>query len=46
MGNVGSLPEVKRQGREANYSSPSSAEVKNVELCLHSPLRLHGIMLN
>jgi hypothetical protein len=29
---------IKRPGREADHSSPSSAEVKEcVELCLHSP---------
>jgi hypothetical protein len=33
-----SFPEVKRPGREADYSSPSSAGVKEwVELYLHSP---------
>jgi hypothetical protein len=29
MGNGGDLPEVKGSGREADHSSPSSAEVKN-----------------
>jgi hypothetical protein len=29
--------EVKRPGREADYSPPSSAEVKCVELYFHSP---------
>jgi hypothetical protein len=39
--------EVKRPGREADYSPPSSAEVKKyVELCLHSPIRLHGVVLS
>jgi hypothetical protein len=39
MGTKGSLSlEVERQGREADHSSPSSAEVKEcVELYLHSP---------
>jgi hypothetical protein len=38
---------VKRPGREADHSPPSSAEVKEcVELYLHSPLRLHGVMLS
>jgi hypothetical protein len=32
------LPGVKRLGREADHSPPSSAEVKEcVELCLHLP---------
>jgi hypothetical protein len=38
---------VKRAGREADHSHPSSAEVKElVELYLHSPIRLHGVMLS
>jgi hypothetical protein len=38
---------VKRPGREADHSSPSSAEVKEcVELYLHSPIRLHGVVLS
>jgi hypothetical protein len=38
MGTRGSFPGVKRLGREANHSPPSSAEVKEcVELYLHSP---------
>jgi len=37
---------VKRPGREAN-SPPSSAEVKVcVKLYLHSPIRLHGVVLS
>jgi hypothetical protein len=33
--------------READNSSPSSAEVKEwVELYLHSPIRLHGEVLS
>jgi hypothetical protein len=37
MGNRGSFPGVKRPGREADHSPPSSAEVKEwVELYLHS----------
>jgi hypothetical protein len=33
-------------GREADHSPPSSAEVKEwVELYLHSPIRLHGVVL-
>jgi hypothetical protein len=34
-----------RQGCEAHHS-PSSAEVKKVELYLHSPICLHGTVLN
>jgi hypothetical protein len=38
---------VKRPGHEADHSHPSSAEVKElVELYLHSPIRLHGVVLN
>jgi hypothetical protein len=34
-------------GREADQSPPSSAEVKEwVELHLHSPRRLHGVVLS
>jgi hypothetical protein len=33
-------------GREADHSPPSSAEVENVELHLHSSIRFHGVMLN
>jgi hypothetical protein len=37
---------VKRPEREADHSPPSSAEVKEcVELYLHSPTRLHGMVL-
>jgi hypothetical protein len=38
---------VKRPGREADHSPPSSAEVKEcVELYLHSPIGLHGVVLS
>jgi hypothetical protein len=38
---------VKRRGREADHSPPSSAEVKEcVELYLHSPIRFHGVVLS
>jgi len=38
---------VKRPGREADHSPPSSAEVKEqVEINLHSPIRLHGVVLS
>jgi hypothetical protein len=37
-------PGVKEwQGRDADHSPPSSAEVKNEELYLLSPKRLHGV---
>jgi hypothetical protein len=37
--------EVKWPGREADHSPPSSAEVKEcVDLYLHSPVRLHGVI--
>jgi hypothetical protein len=38
--------EVKRQGREADHSPPSSAEVKNGGAIPPLPLRLHGVVLN
>jgi hypothetical protein len=37
-------PGVKRPGREADHSPPTSAEVKKCE-SIH-PLRLHGAVLN
>jgi hypothetical protein len=38
--------EIKRQGSEADHSPPSSAEVEEcVEIYLHSPIRLHGVVL-
>jgi hypothetical protein len=38
---------VKRPGREADHSPPSTAEVKEwVELYLHSPVHLHGVVLS
>jgi hypothetical protein len=40
-------PTVKRPGREADHSPPSSAAVKNVWSCASiSPSRLHGVVLN
>jgi hypothetical protein len=42
-----SFPGVKRPGREADHSRPSSAEVGEcVELYLHFPIRLNGVVLN
>jgi hypothetical protein len=40
------IPRVKRHGREADHSAPSSAEVKKGGSNLHSPIRLHGIVRN
>jgi hypothetical protein len=38
---------VKRPEREAYHSPPSSAEVKEcVEVYLHFPICLHGVMLS
>jgi hypothetical protein len=46
VGSRGSFPEEKLPGREADHSPPSSAEVREcVELYLHSPIRLHGVVL-
>jgi hypothetical protein len=37
---------VKRPGREADHSPPASAEVEeNVDLYIHFPTRLHGVVL-
>jgi len=38
---------VKRPGREADHSPQSSAEAKGcMELYLHSPIRLNGVVLS
>jgi hypothetical protein len=38
---------AKRPGREADHSPPSSVEVKEcVELYIHSPIRLQGVVLS
>jgi hypothetical protein len=39
-------PGVKWQGREADHSPPVSADFKKAKLYLHSPTRLHGLVLN
>jgi hypothetical protein len=40
-------PGVKRPGREADRPLPTSAEVKKkMDLYIHSPIRLHGVVLN
>jgi hypothetical protein len=47
MGTRGSFLGIKRSQREADHSPPSSAKVKEcVELDLHSPIRLHGVVLS
>jgi hypothetical protein len=39
--------ELKRSGREADHSPPSSVKVKErVELYLHSPITLYGVVLS
>jgi hypothetical protein len=41
------FPGVTWPGCEADHSPPSSAEVKEwVELYLHSPIRLHGVVFS
>jgi hypothetical protein len=41
------VPGVKRPGRETDHSFPANAEVEeNEDLYIHSPIRLHGVMLN
>jgi hypothetical protein len=38
---------VRRPGREADHSLPSSADVKEcADLYLHSPIRLHSVVLS
>jgi hypothetical protein len=47
MGTGGTFPGVKRQGREADHSPPNSCRgQENVDLYIHSPIRLDGVMLN
>jgi hypothetical protein len=47
MGNGALSVGVKRQGREADHSPPSSAKVKNVWSCTStSPIHLHGVVLS
>jgi hypothetical protein len=49
MGTRGYFPLVKWWGHEADHSSPSSDLVprsRMVELYLHSPKHLHGVVLN
>jgi hypothetical protein len=38
---------IKRPGREADHSSPSSNEVNNTWICTSTPqIRLHGVVLS
>jgi hypothetical protein len=47
MGTGGSFPGVKRPGRRADHSPPSSAEVKNAwSYTSTHPIRLHGVVLS
>jgi hypothetical protein len=40
-------PGVKIPGREAGHSPPTTSEIKkNVDLYIHSPIRLHGVVLS
>jgi len=47
MDTGGSYPGVKRPGREADHSPPSSPEVKNMwRYTSTPPIHLHGMVLN
>jgi cytolysin (calcineurin-like family phosphatase) len=47
VGMGGSSLEVKRPGREADHLPPTRAEVQGyVDVYIHCPIRLHGVMLN
>jgi hypothetical protein len=46
IGSGGSVPGLKRPGREANHSHPSTAEVQNGMAVPPLPIRLHGVVLN
>jgi hypothetical protein len=47
MGTRGSFPGVKRPGREADHSPPSSAEVKNIwSYTSTPPISLNGVLLS
>jgi len=46
-GTAGSFPKIKRPGREAAHSPPSSAEVKNLRNCISpTPIHLPGVVLS
>jgi hypothetical protein len=47
LGTSDSFPGGKAAGREADHSPPSSADVKEcVKIYLHSPIRLHGVVIS
>jgi hypothetical protein len=46
VGTGGFSPGVKRQGREADHSPSTSAEVKKMWTYIHSFIRFHGVVLN
>jgi hypothetical protein len=47
IGTRGTFPGVKRPGREADHSPPSSVEVKNAWSYTSTPsIRLHGVVLS
>jgi hypothetical protein len=46
MGTGGPFPGVKRQGREADHSLPTSAEVKNPWIYTYTPSCFPGALLN
>jgi hypothetical protein len=45
MGTGGSFPGLKRQGREVDHSNSCRGQ-ENVDLYIHSNIRLHGVVLN
>jgi len=45
VGTGGSLPEVKRPGREFDHSHPSTAEVNAWSYTSIPPIRLHGMII-
>jgi hypothetical protein len=46
-GKTGSSPGGKVAGRETDHSPPSASEVNEcVEVYLHSPIRLHGVVIS
>jgi hypothetical protein len=47
VGTRGSFPGIKRLGREADHSPPSSAELNNTWIHTSTrPIRLHGVMFS
>jgi hypothetical protein len=47
MGTGGSFPGDKAAGGESDHSLSASAEgQENVDLYIHSPIRLHGVVLS